>query len=87
MKGFSTRIKKRVNCIFDGLDVGHCITAQEMGRIVENLTEEYDLQYFSECYPSRPTRSKGVTQVEFQMKQLELMHKAKRCGVLEWVKI
>ena len=49
--------------------------------------EEYDLHYFDEHYDSRPTHSKGVTQVEYQMKALEIQGIVDRCGVREWVKL
>ena len=31
--------------------------------------------------------TKGVTQVEYQMKKLELQGVVERCGVREWVKL
>jgi hypothetical protein len=87
MPGVTTRIKSITSCIIEGVNSGHKFTADELGSIVENLVEEYDLDYFSEHYDSRPKYTKGVTQVEYQMKKLELEGIVKRCGVREWVKL
>ena len=87
MPGVTTRIKSITACIIEGVNRGHKFTADELGAIVENLVETYDLQYFSERYASRPTYTKGVTQVEYQMKDLELKGIVQRCGIREWVKL
>ena len=87
MPGVTTRIKSITTCIIESVNRGHKFTADELGAIVENLVEEYDLHYFVERYPSRPTHTKGVTQVEYQMKKLELQGVVQRCGVREWVKL
>jgi len=87
MPGVTTRIKSITACIIKGVNTSHRFTAEELGSIVENLVEEYDLNYFNECYDSRPKHSKGVTQVEYAMKELEMNNIVKRCGVREWVKM
>ena len=87
MPGVTTRIKSITSCIIEGVNSGHKFTANELGNIVKNLVEEYDLHYFDEHYDSRPTHSKGVTQVEYQMKALEIQGIVERCGVREWVKL
>jgi hypothetical protein len=87
MPGVTTRIKSITSCIIEGVNSGHKFTADELGSIVENLVEEYDLDYFTEHYDSRPKYTKGVTQVEYQMKKLELEGIVERCGVREWVKL
>ena len=87
MPGVTTRIKSITSCIIEGVNPGHKFTADELGAIVENLVETYDLHYFSERYDSRPQHTKGVTQVEYQMKDLELKGIVFRCGTREWVKL
>ena len=87
MPGVTTRIRSLTACIIEGVNRGHKFTADELGAIVENLVESYDLQYFSERYDSRPSHTKGVTCVEYQMKDLELKGVVQRCGIREWVKL
>ncbi len=87
MPGVTTRIKSITTILIENVNRGHKFTADELGAIVENLVEEYDLHYFVERYDSRPSHTKGVTQVEYQMKKLELQGVVQRCGVREWVKL
>ena len=87
MPGVTTRIRSLTACIIEGVNRGHKFTADELGAIVENLVETYDLQYFSERYDSRPNYTKGVTCVEYQMKSLEMKGIVQRCGIREWIKL
>ena len=87
MPGVTTRIKSITTILIENVNSGHKFTADELGRIVKNLVEQYDLHYFIERYDSRPAHTKGVTQVEYQMKRLEQSNVVKRCGIREWVKL
>ena len=87
MPGVTTRIRSITACIIEGVNRGHKFTADELGAIVENMVETYDLHYFYQRYASRPNHTKGVTCVEYQMKSLEMKGVVQRCGIREWVKL
>ena len=85
--GYTTRIKGIAKLIVKSSPIGTIFKARTLSLKVQSVIGELDLQYFYEVYDSRPSHSKGETQVEYLMKQLEGVAVVKRIAPRTWERI
>jgi hypothetical protein len=84
--GVTTRIKGLAKLIVYSSPIGTIFKARTLSLKVQSVIGELDIQYFYEVYDSRPSHSKGTTQVEYLMKELEGTV-VKRVAPRTWEKI
>jgi hypothetical protein len=85
--GTTTRIKGIAYLIVKSSPIGTIFKARNLSLKVQSVIGDLDLQYFYESYDSRPQHSKGETQVEYAMKDLEQKFIVKRIAPRTWEKI
>ena len=85
--GYTTRIKGIAKFIVNSSPIGTIFKARTLSLKVQSVIGELDLQYFYEVYDSRPSHSKGETQVEYLMKKLEEDSVVKRIAQRTWERI
>ena len=86
-KGTTVRIKGIARFIVESSTIGTIFKARILSLKVQSVIGERDLQYFYENYDSRPLYSKGTTQVEYGMKQMEFDGIVKRVAPRTWEKV
>ena len=86
-RGATVRIKGITKFIVEGSPIGTIFKARSLSLKVQSVTGESDIQLFYENYDTRPLYSKGTTQVEYAMKQLELDGVVRRVAPRTWEKI
>ena len=86
-KGSTTRIKDIASNIVMSSPLGTVFVGDRLALKVQSIIGELDMPYFYESYESRPLHTKGVTQVEYQMKDMELNGIVQRVGVRTWQRI
>ena len=86
-RGATVRIKGITKLIVEGSPIGTIFKARSLSLKVQSVTGESDIQLFYENYDTRPLYSKGTTQVEYAMKQLELDGVVRRVAPRTWEKI
>ena len=86
-KGSTTRIRGISRFIVKSFPLGTIFKARDIAIKVQSVIGDLDLNYFYEQYDSRPQHTKGETQVEYEMKDLELKGIVKRVGVRTWERI
>ena len=86
-RGATVRIKGITKLIAEGSPIGTIFKARSLSLKVQSVTGESDIQLFYENYDTRPLYSKGTTQVEYAMKQLELDGVVRRVAPRTWEKI
>ena len=86
-RGTTKRIKRIARSIVESSPLGTVFQANGLALKVQSVIGELDMYYFYESYDSRPQHTKGVTQVEYEMKDLELRGIVKRVGVRTWERI
>ena len=86
-KGATVRVRGIATFIVEGSPIGSIIKARSLSLKVQSVTGESDVQLFYENYDSRPSHSKGTTQVEYAMKKLELEGVVRRVAPRTWEKI
>ena len=85
--GTTVRIRKISKLIVESNSIGTIFKSRNLSLKVQSIIGEKDLYYFYESYDSRPHVSKGETQVEWQMKELELCGMVERIMPKVWEKI
>lgn len=85
--GTTTRIKSIATTIVKSSPIGTIFKARSLALKVQSIIGELDIQYFYECYDSRPKYSKGETQVEYAMKEAEINGLVKRIAPRTWERI
>jgi len=86
-KGATVRVKGIARFIVEGSPIGSIFKARSLSLKVQSVTGESDIQLFYENYKTRSLYSKGTTQVEYAMKQLELDGVVRRVAPRTWEKI
>jgi len=86
-KGTTTRIKNICRSIVESSPLGTVFGGDRLALKVQSVMGDLDMPYFYESYDSRPRHSKGVTQVEYAMKKLELDGIVKRVASRTWQRI
>ncbi len=85
--GTTTRIRGISRNIVGSSPIGTLFKSRNLALKVQSVIGERDLYYFYESYRTRPHVSKGETQVEWEMKSLELAGVVKRIMPKIWEKI
>ena len=86
-RGSTTRIKDIACNIVMSSPLGTIFVGDRLALKVQSIIGEVDMHYFYEPYESRPLHSKGVTQVEYLMKDLELKGIVQRYASRTWQRI
>ena len=86
-RGTTKRIRGISRNIVESSPLGTVIEGDRLALKVQSIIGELDMPYFYEVYDSRPQHTKGVTQVEYEMKDLELKGIVHRVGVRTWERI
>ena len=86
-KGGTTRIKGIASNIVMSSPLGTVFEGDRLALKVQSIIGELDMPYFYEVYDSRPLHTKGVTQVEYLMKALEIDGIVQRVGSRRWQRI
>jgi len=85
--GTTVRIRGISQLIVESSPIGTIFKSRNLSLKVQSIIGERDLYYFYESYNSRPQVSKGETQVEWEMKSLELSGVVKRIMPKIWEKV
>ena len=86
-RGTTKRIKRIARSIVESSPLGTVFGGDRLALKVQSVMGDLDMPYFYESYDSRPRHSKGVTQVEYAMKKLELDGIVKRVASRTWQRI
>ena len=85
--GTTVRIKGIAKLIVESSPIGSVFKSRNLSLKVQSIIGERDLYYFYESYEKRSQVSKGETQVEWAMKDLEQLGIVKRIMPKVWEKI